>query len=1070
MHRGALLGGLIALWTGGSAMATLRPVLLRCEYRVNPLGIEERQPRLSWLLETDQPQRRGQRQTAYQILVASSEANLRADRGDLWDSGRVASEQTSHIPYAGKPLTSGMECWWKVRVWDQEGQVSPWSEPARWSMGLLEPQDWQARWIGYDAPAGEDEPWLTFEGCRWIWFPEGNPRQEAPAATRYFRRRFPLPADRTVRQAHILLTADDQFELFINGKSVRRSDGQPDAWQRPQVVDITPFLQPGLNGVAIAATNAGGPAGLLVKIVVSFAEGQPLVVVSDRGWKASAEAPAGWERVDLEDASWPSAQEVARFGEAPWGVIPGRDLYLPPLPFLRKTFTVEKPLRRAMLYVSALGSCEIRLNGRRASEDYFIPGWSDFRKRAYYRTYEVTPLLRQGENALGAILADEWYAGYCGGWGKRNFYGGEPRLLVQLEMEFADGTRQRVVSDGTWKATYGPILEADFYHGETYDARREMPGWDSPGFDDRLWEPVVVTEKVNLTLTAHPGEPVRKVAELPAQKVSEPQPGVFIFDLGQNMVGVARLRVRGAPAGTRIRLRFAEMLNPDGTLYTANLRRARNTDTYICKGEAEEVWEPRHTFRGFRYVEVTGYPGRPPLEAITGIVLHSDVPMVGEFTSSHPLLNRLVENIRWGLRGNYLEVPTDCPQRDERQGWTGDAQIFVRTASYLADVASFMTKWLMDLEDGQREDGAYPDVAPVTGAGFGTPAWGDAAIIVPYTLYRVYGDRRIIERHYSAMARAIEYLQRNSQDLLRPDMGYGDWVPAGPATPKDVLATAYFAYVVHLMAEMAEAIGRTEDAQRYRHLFAAIQEAFVRAYVQPDGRIKGETQTAYALALDLDLLPDPLKPLALQHLVADIERRGWHLATGFVGTRHLMRAISRFGRTDVAYRLLLQETYPSWLYMVRMGATTIWERWDSWTEERGFQDPGMNSFNHYAFGCVGEWLFSVVAGIESDGPGFRRLLLQPRPGEGLNHVRARYRSLHGEIVSEWRVEKGVFRWDLTVPVNTTATVVVPTRDPAAVKEGGQPAAHSPGVEFLRAEEGSALYRVGSGRYTFEAPL
>ena len=1051
-------------------MAELRVTNLRCEYLVNPLGVDVSQPRLSWVVEATDPNERGQKQTAYQLLVASNRDNLDKDIGDLWDTGKVASSETM-VAYAGKPLRSLMECWWKVRVWDKDGKPSEWSEPARWVMGILEAREWKAEWIGYDEPAPWEERWLNFNGCRWIWFPENNPRQNAPVGTRYFRRTFELPADRKIVRARVLFTADNQFVLFVNGVEVARSDGKEFAWQRPQTSEVTNLLKPGKNFLAVAATNEGGPAGLLGKLVVEFEQGEPLIIVTDRSWKCSRDEQPNWQQPDFDDSGWQDAREIGNFGVPPWGSVSPQAVYVPPLPFLRKTFNIDKPVKRALVVVSALGTCELRLNGQRVTEDYFVPGWSDYRKRAYYRVYEVTHLLRQGRNAIGAVLHDEWYAGYQGGWGQRNKFGGEPRLLVQLHIEFTDGSEQLVISDGTWKATYGPILEADNYMGETYDARRELVGWDMPDYDDSDWKPVVTGRgtgdegRESLQLTWHPGPPIRKVMELPAKSVREVKPGVFIFDLGQNMVGVVRLKVRNAQSGTKIVLRYGEVLEPDGTLHTANLRGARATDTYICKGAPEEVWEPRFTYHGFRYVEVTGYPGTPPLDAITGIVLHSDVPMIGEFECSHPLVNRLVENIRWGLRGNYFEVPTDCPQRDERQGWTGDAQIFVRTATYLADISAFMNKWLIDLNDSQRDDGAYPDVAPATGAGFGTPAWGDAGIIIPYTLWRVTGDTQFIARHYENMRRYIDYLVLNSKDYLRPEIGYGDWVPAGPATPRDVLATAYFAYVVKLMAEMAEAIGRKEDAKQYRHLFANIRDAFVKAYVQPDGRIKGDTQTCYALALDIDLLPDELKPKALEYLVADIERQGLKLATGFVGTRHLMLALSKFGRADVAYRLLLQETYPSWLYMVRMGATTIWERWNSILPDGRIHEPGMNSFNHYAFGSVGEWLFRYVGGIDELEPGFRRILIKPHL-DGLDFVKASYRSVRGLIAVEWRKENGKVSLKVTIPANTTALICVPAKDAESVTESGKPATQSEGVRFAGMENGHAVFEVTSGNYSF----
>ncbi len=1031
---------------------------LRCEYRVNPLGIDVLRPKLSWIVESSE---RGQLQTAYQIIVSSTRLNLEKGIGDLWDTGKVKSDQTSQIEYSGKPLSSRMECWWKVRVWDKDGRLSEWSEPARWTIGLLTPDDWKAKMIGYDEYAEWEEP--NFSGCRWIWFNEGNPLKEAPVASRYFRRTVDLPFNRKIRGGIFLLTADDQAIVFVNGVEAGRSDG------KPRTIEITRLLRPGKNVFAVMATNLGGPAGLLGKAVIEFEKEESFTVITDKKWKVSAYAEEGWIGLDFNDEHWANALELGDFTKAPWGVLGIKPPYVRPLPLLRKSFSVNKQVKRAFIYVSALGSCELHLNGKRVTEDYFIPGWSDFRKRAYYRTYEVTDLLQPGRNAIGAILHSEWYSGYQGGWGRRNKFGRGPRLLVQLEIEYADGERQLIVSDETWKATYGPILEADNYMGETYDARREINGWDEPWFDDGNWKEVVAEDvkDIDLRLTYHPGEPIRKTMELVAKSIREVSSGVFIYDFGQNMVGTVRLRIRSAKPGDRIVLRYAEVLNPDGTLHTANLRGARATDVYFCKGAAEEGFEPRFTYHGFRYVEVTGYPGKPLLDAVTGIVLHSDIPIRGEFSSSNPILNRLFENIVWSLRGNYFEVPTDCPQRDERQGWTGDAQIFSRTAAYLADVSSFMTKWLIDLNDGQREDGAYPEVAPATGSGFGTPAWSDAGIIIPYVVWRFYGDARVIRLYYENMTRYIEYLVENSKDFLRPEIGYGDWVPAGSETPKDVLSTAYFAYVVKLMVEMARAIGKEDDAKLYEELFEKIRSAFVKAYVEPDGRIKGETQTCYALALDLKLLPEELEKLALEHLVKDIENRDWHLSTGFVGTRHLMQALTKFNRVDVAYKLLLQETYPSWLYPLRLGATTIWERWNSMTEE-GIHEPGMNSFNHYAFGSVGEWLFSTVVGISTEGVGFKRIIVKPHPSRELGCVHSKYESINGTISVDWWFSGKDFHLQLTIPANTSALVHVPTTDPRRVREGGKPAEEAECVRFIGMREGYAVYLVLSGSYSFVA--
>ena len=902
-----VLGGCAALtdihqYTFGQSDVTV--TALRCEYRVDPLGIDVTEPRLSWIIESDQ---RNQKQNAYQILVASSQENLKKGQGDLWDSGKVDSGQTAHIVYKGKPLRSRIECYWKVRVWDGQDNLSVWSKPAYWTMGLVDPKHREAKWIGYD--------------------------------------------------------------------------------------------------------------------------------VNAQGTKASKD-----------------------------------ELVLPAPRYLRNVFWVYKPIRRATVYASALGLYEIHINGQRVGEDYFTPGWTDYSKRVYYQTYDVTDLLRKGSNGVGVILADGWYAGYIGFGKKREHYGKDPRFFMQLEVEYADGTREITVTDESWKATYGPHLEADFLMGETYDARKEMPGWDRPGFDDSAWGDVTVTETVPGLLQSYPGLTVRKQLEIEPVKIAEPKEGTFVFDLGQNFAGWAQLRVNGE-AGTKVVLRFAEVLNPDGTIYTTNLRAARCTDTYILKGNGTEIWEPRFTYHGFRYVEVTGYPGKAGPSAITGIVVHSDTPVVGSFECSNPMVNKLYKNIAWSQRSNFLEVPTDCPQRDERLGWTGDAQIFIRTATYNMDVAAFFTKWLVDLEDAQNQNGAFPDVAPRKVAmGDGVAAWGDAGVICPWTIYKVYGDKRVIEKHYESMKKWIAFLQTNSKELLRPAYGYGDWVAVGSDTPKDVIATAYFAYSTRLLSEMAAAIGKNEDAEKYEALFQQIKEAFNKAYVSDDGKIKGDTQTCYCLALYFDLLPEQKRELAEGFLIKALGEKDWHLSTGFVGLSYLLPALTQMGHLDIAYRLLANDTFPSWGYSIKHGATSIWERWDGWTAEKGFQDPGMNSFNHYAFGSVGRWLFGTVAGIDIDAPAYKRIIIQPRPGGGMTYAGAAYDSIAGKIESCWRTDCGEFELDVTIPANTTATIYIPASDAESVLESGWPASTAEGVRQVGMQDETAVFQVGSGQYRFVSKM
>ena len=545
------------------------------------------------------------------------------------------------------------------------------------------------------------------------------------------------------------------------------------------------------------------------------------------------------------------------------------------------------------------------------------------------------------------------------------------------------------------------------------------------------------------------------------------------------MVGNIRLQIR-APRGTRIKIRYAEMLQPDGTVYTANLRGAKATDTYICHGRGLETYEPRFTFHGFRYVELTGLKTKPRHNAVTGLVWHTDMEPTGTFTCSHPLINRLQSNIRWGQRGNFLEVPTDCPQRDERLGWTGDAQVFIPTAAFNYDVAAFFRKWTRDLADGQHPTGAYPDTAPDIFFNIwpdnigGTAAWGDAGVICPWTVYLKYGDARILAENYPAMTRSIAFQEKTSSKLIRPDTHYGDWLAPDAseagwgATPSDLIGTAYFARITVIMAETARILGHTADIKYYSALRAKIIAAFNRRFVTPDGRLAGDTQTAYLLALGFDLLPEKLRPAALSNLEHTLKRRKDHLATGFVGTPLLCPVLSRFGRTDIAYKLLFNETYPSWLYPVKNGATTMWERWNSWTPDKGFGEVGMNSFNHYAYGAIGEWLYSTVAGISELAPGFKRILLRPQPHEKLTHAGATLNSPYGKISSAWKRTRSTFTWTVVVPPNTTATAVPPAASLDNILIANKLWCKTEGVSATTHDSLPALTLM-PGRYIFTSP-
>jgi alpha-L-rhamnosidase len=733
-----------------------------------------------------------------------------------------------------------------------------------------------------------------------------------------------------------------------------------------------------------------------------------------------------------------------------------------PAPYLRRRLELDRPVRRAMLYATARGVYELHVNGERVGDAVLAPGWTDYRKRIEYAAHDVTELVREGANVLSAILGDGWYSGFVGFDRKRAGarYGTHPELLCELHLEYADGAREVVASDERWRATTGPIRYSDLLHGEHYDARRELGGWTEAGYDDSAWPAVRIGSRPprdGVALVPERGQPIRVTEELQPVSVTERAPGVHVVDLGQNMVGWVRLEVEGE-RGTTVRLRFAEMLEADGSLHVANLRSARPQETYVLRGEGREVFEPRFTFHGFRYVEVTG-PAEPP--TVVGRVVHSDTPWTGAFECSSELVNQLWRNVTWGQRGNFLSVPTDCPQRDERLGWLADAQVFLPSAALNMDVAAFITKWGDDILDAQSPDGAYPDVAPRLGAERdGAPAWGDAGVIVPWTIYQRYGDVRILERHWDAMERYLAYLVRHNPDLLwrsRRHNDYGDWLSVGADTPREVLATAYLAYDAQLMARIAGELGRADRQAHYQALHRDVVAAFNRAYVREDGFIEGDTQTVYLLALHMDLVADELRERVAERLVADIQANDWHLTTGFVGVGLLCPVLTEAGYADVAYRLLLNETFPSWGYSIRHGATTIWERWDGWTEQHGFQTPMMNSFNHYSLGSVAQWLYEYVAGIRPAKPGYEHVLIAPSPGP-LDWVRASYRSVRGPITSAWRQDGDTFRLDVEIPANVTATVVLPDGERCDVGSGRHSfsAARPSQRELVRARPGAEL--------------
>lgn len=891
---------LISSFAAVKAATTVTGLL--CEYHENPVGIEVQKPRLSWKINATET---SILQIAYEIKVTEQSGKGKT----IWNSGKVASDQSVNVEYGGPALQPLQRVYWQVRVWDNNGKISAWSQPAFWEMGVVGQELWKASWITM-----ENE--TTMEGSK-------------------------------------------------------------------------------------------------------------------------------------------------------------------PAQFLRKDFSVTDKIKSARVYVSALGLYELYLNGKKVSNDLFTPGWTAYRHRIQYQSYDVTSMLKTSGNTVGAILGDGWYRGNIGFSRQRNYYGNKTALIAQIHIVYNSGKEEWVVTDNSWKATTGPIIASDIYNGETYDARKEINGWNAPGFNDSQWGKTAVLDYSKQLLVAPQGVPVQAIEEIKPVKMLTTPKGEVVYDLGQNMVGWVKLKVNGK-AGDEVTVQFAEVLDKEGNFYTANLRAAKCTDKYILRGGGEEVYEPRFTFHGFRFVKIEGFPGAPALDNITGVVIHSAMKPTGTFVCSEPLINQLQKNIQWGQKGNFLDVPTDCPQRDERLGWTGDAQVFSPTAAFNFDVSAFYTKWMRDLAADQLPNGSVPHVIPdVLNGGGGATAWADAALVVPWNTYLAYGDKRILEVQYPSMKAWVEYMRgRAGEDnLWTGDSHFGDWLAfatnnsdyPGATTEKDLIATAYFAYSSGLLAKAAKIIGKNDEAAAYEKLSENIKKAFVNEFVTPSGRLVSHTQTAYLLAVAFDMLPANLVPKAAGFLAADVEKFK-HLTTGFVGTPLLCKTLSEIGREDLAFMLLNRKQYPGWLYPVTQGATTIWERWDGQKPDGSFQDVGMNSFNHYAYGAIGEWLYTYVAGIQIDeaNPGYKHFFLAPHPGGGLTNAAATFQSVYGEIKSGWKIENSQMVYEVKVPANSTATVTLPlaqlekvTVNSASLKENQLMAASQNGK--------NVSLKLGSGEYKFSYP-
>lgn len=1043
------------------------PVHLRTDQRLNPTGIDTIEPALSW--QSDDTTRNW-KQSAYRILVATSPQRLKSGSADVWDSGRVVSSESIGVPYGGPPLKSRQRCYWLVRTWDEYGVEAVSSEPSWWEMGLLQPTDWTARWVR----ASDAQENAVLERIRWVWLAHGDAHHVPQGLKAEFRYHLHLDAQPANAVLHLMIGGN--YTAYVNGVQT----GAKEEWGSFDAEDIREHLHIGsgaagdnLITVQVDVPSSGHadgtfPAALAAAIEVVDAKGRPHWLVSGDGWEGRA-------KTENAEQAWSPVSTVGPFKSEYFGVNSDRHSPAPIPPRIvsgsslyRKDFAPRTHVVSARLYITALGSYLAYVNGKPVSEDRLTPGFTDFRKRVLYQTYDVTTLIVPGKNTLAAMLGAGWHGSPLLWSGTRIFLESD-MLHAQLELTFADGTRQTIGTDKTWFTAPSAITSSELYAGENYDARMEQPGWNDPGFHGKLmWKPAVEDmPPAALKVTAEPDQPVHMQQTLTPQSITmvgNAGRQDAVFDMGQNMVGVVRLRVRGE-RGTQVRMRFAERLNPDGSVYTENLRDADATDIYTLSGKGEEEWTPAFTLHGFRYVQVSGYPGKPTLAALQGLVLNSlaGEPAIKLDTSSE-LLNHMEQLGFWGQRGNFVSVPTDCPQRDERMGWMGDAGVFWRTGSYNFPIDDFSNKFMQDIVDAQNTDGSFSNISPNILMGIekdpGAPGWGDAGILVPYATWLQYGDLSIVRRNWPAMQRWMDFILKTNPDYIRDKqlgMNYADWLAPDPHTPRDLVATAYWALIAKQMSTLAGALHEDADAQRYDQLFTHIRAAYQQRYIKADGSVKGNTQSAYVLTLYPGLAQPAFEKSMTDQLVKDIQGNGMHLTTGFLGTPFLLSVLDEHGRSDIAYDLLLSKTYPSWGYMVEKGATTWWERWNGDTG-----DPSMNSYNHYAFGSVMAWVYRRVAGIEADpaAPGFHHILIAPQMDPQLTHAHTEYNSAYGTITTDWTRDKSNgLTLRVTIPANTTATVRLPAGKSDRLIEDER--------TLPSAREGDSFTTdIGSGTYTF----
>jgi len=1102
-HRKAVCATICLAWgmtamglAGGRAEGQSGPVRLQVDNLVRPLGIDDATPRFSWQLEDAA---RGARQTAYRVQVATRPEMLNEEKADVWDSGKVVSGRSLNVKYAGPAVKPSTRYWWRVQIWGADGKPYPASAVEWWETGLLNQQAWRADWIGWETP---EEAAERKAPAVWIANPDAVPGTAKPSSEQRFAYRTIVAVDKPAERVVLFATAEDTVSAWVNGRQVLSAAPFPPyehlPWKKFVRADVTGQITEGKNTIAIESVHYIDKYGenkrkdvppMIATVAVLYKDGTTAVVASDGTWKSAIEPAAGWESMTFDDAGWKNAavwEQAKDSDEAP--------LLHPWIPdsvkILWKSFDAGNSIKSARLYATALGMYEVYLNGAPINPEHmtwFAPGWTDYRERVLYQTYDITGQLRAGQDWLEMLLAPGWYSTSLEWLQQPNNYGDTPPALrAQLRIEREDGSVEWVSTDAGWKADTSYILHSELYDGETQDLRQSQRTWNRTGEGADFGNQVDIIHPKEIRIEAQDFEPIRVDQIVVEPRKTEPKPGVFIYDYGQNMAGVERLSLSG-PAGTDVQVRVGEVLNPDGTLYTENLRTAKATDHFILEGHGVEMLFPHFTFHGFRYLEITGPKSAPEPKFVAALVLHTDFPFTAKLKSGNEMINKLWSNILWGQRSNFVGVPTDCPQRDERLGWAADAQVFWRAASYNANLASFTRKFAADLRGTQVGTPIYGIYAPGTAKpNMGTgAAWSDAGVIIPWTSWIQTGDTSVIDQNWNAMRKYVDAIDASNPDgIWHNNSGtpFGDWLSLEGRTKEDIVATAYWAYDVEMLRQMAHATGRAEAEQHYAALEKKIRDAFEKKFVEANGYVSGadnsaspfgdinnpnakskggDTQTGYVLALHMNLVPEEERGALAGRLVKKIEANHGLLNTGFVGTPYLLEELTKTGHAKLAYDLLLSKGMPSWGYQIDHGATTTWERWNG---NQMQDDPQMNSYNHYAYGAVADWIYRYAAGVDASplNAGFHTVVLHPVFDPRLSPLEFSYESSYGEIKSSWTVKGKTTEWTVTLPANTTGRLELKAGEAARFKLEGVAL-----DESSLAKKVDGGFELAAGSYRFE---